>query len=421
MEKKKPVDNLKIDTLNLEAIKSASKQPQMFSNPIDNAASFGVSRELTDSLNRVLDDLNPLQASKSFARNGKTYQTTDNKVAVRLADTKNLIINEQTFYHELEKIKSGKSLQTMLALWDFANQQGSFTFNGTKIDQIMRAVLKPTSTGYYTQQQKRDFTAAVHQLRDIELSLDNPVTITEKGKKKQAVKRDYFRLVDLHGAVYAKTRGEKEGEWVVDESVIVKIYGELLPRFNKGIMRGRLQSRGILELDANKDEKAILLGFRLLVRFDQIRMGKKGSQNSVSEENLFIRLTRKKLIEMAEYQQTDAANKSVASQQLKNTLNKLVDVHCLRDYDPQEIGTDDSQHICLFPYPIAIQLEKPEKTRELDEPSQIKLLRKCLKSTGRDATAEWLSISVEQLDSALKGEYQLGEDMLIKLETNYGN
>jgi len=387
---------------------------QLFSNPVDNETSFGISREFTDSYARLVQDINPEQANLSYSKlaGQNTYQTKDNQVSVRLIDPKNVIRSEKDFYNELEKIKSGKSLQTLLALWDYANQQGGFHFNGVKIDQIMKTLLKVPATGYYTQQQKRDFSAAIHHLRDIELTLDSSTTYTEKGKKKQATKRDYYRLVDLTGAVYAKTKDPETGEWVTDDSVIVKMFGELLPRYNKGIMRGRLLSRGILELDANKDEKAILLGFKLLNRLDQMRMGKKGSQNAVAEGKLYLRLPRKVLIEWAEYEKTDEVNKSVASQHLMKTLHKLIDVQCLRDFQPREITTDDSQFICIYPYPIAKSIDRPNESTSI-------LLKKRVKNSGKSETASWLGITVETLDEALLSKYELTDEQKARLTSDY--
>jgi hypothetical protein len=182
-------------------------------------------------------------------------------------------------------------------------------------------------------------------------------------------------LIDLVGATYAKRKQDfvapdtghlifRKGD--ADETVIIKLYGELLPRFNKGIMRGRLYSRGLLELDANKDDRAILLGFKLLTRFDQIRQGAKG-KDLVKDENLFITLDRKTLIEWADYKQTDGLNKTIANQCLAKTLDKLIEIKCLRDYQPRELTVSDDLRITLYPHEIALKLPDPtDGTPELE-------------------------------------------------------
>ena len=159
-------------------------------------------------------------------------------------------VRQKQFYTALEKIKSGKVLQTLLALWSYSNRQGSFIFSGVRLSKIMETVLKKPKSGAYSQTEKRAFTEAVHRLRDFEIYLDQEITDTDdKGKRKKVIKRDFYRLIDLVGATYAKRKKDvldpDTGEVTVakgtaDESVVIKLYGELLPKFNKGIMRGRL-------------------------------------------------------------------------------------------------------------------------------------------------------------------------------------
>ena len=347
-----------------------TEQTSLFSNPIDTDRAFGIARKFSDKLNKLTNEITPETAGESFKYNKKTFKGKDNDIALRVIDDENKIQTPEQFYHALERIKSGKTLQTLLALWAFANKRGSFVFNGTKLSKVMQTILKTTG-GYFTQPQKRDFTEAIQRLRDFEIYLDETITDTDdRGKKKQVIKRDFYKLVDLVGVTYAKRSKDlkdangniiyKKG--TADESVILKLYGELLPRFNKGIMRGRLYSRGLLELDANKDERAILLGFKLLTRFDQLRQAKQGKDDLVSDDRLYIKLDRKTLIEWADYKQTDEINKSVANQHLVKTLDKLIDIKCLRDYQPRVITTSDDLKITLYPHPIAIKL--PEKEAE---------------------------------------------------------
>lgn len=304
----------------------------------------------------------------------------------KLYSGKEEIKTAEQFYNALARIKSGKVLQTLLALWNYGNQQGSFIFSGTRLNKVMRTLLK-TKTGNYTQEQKRAFTEAIHRLRDFEIYLDQTITDTDdKGKKQRVIKRDFYKLIDLVGATYAKRNKdiiEPETGRVIrakgtaDESVIIKLYGELLPKFNKGIMRGRLYSRGLLELDANKDERAILLGFKLLTRFDQLRQGARG-KDLVRDTNLFIKTDRKTLIEWADYKQTDEVNKGVANQHLIKTLNKLIEINCLRGYEPKKLTTSDDLKITLYPSAIALKPPtKDDQTLKIEAPTD---------QTGQDKT-----------------------------------
>ena len=356
---------------------NAIKQQSLFNNPIDTERAFGMSREFSDNLKRLTEEITPETAEESFKYAGKTFKGKKGDLALRVIDDKQEIQTAEQFYNALARIKSGKVLQTLLSLWHYGNKQGGFVFSGTRLSKVMRTILK-TKGGYFTQPQKRDFTEAIQRLRDFEIYLDQTITDTDdKGRKQKVIKRDFYKLIDLVGATYAKRKQDlidpetgkvifKKGD--ADESVIIKLYGELLPRFNKGIMRGRLYSRGLLELDANKDERAILLGFKLLTRFDQLRQGAKG-KDLVSDDKLFIRLDRKTLIEWADYGKSDLESKWIANQYLIKTLNKLVEIKCLRDYEPKKLTTADDLKITLYPSAIALKPSaKDDQTSKIEAP-----------------------------------------------------
>jgi len=351
------------DKIRVYIEKKETKQLQLFPNPINSDQAFAITRELADNLKGIMEEMTPEAARAIYKYDHSTFKVEEKDLALRVKDGKQEIRTAEQFYNALSRIKSGKVLKTYFALWNYANRQGGFVFSGTRLTEIMRTVLK-TKTGYFSQSEKRDFTEAIHQLRDFEIYLDQTITDTDgRGRKQKVIKRRFYKLIDLKGATYAKRKRDvvdpKTGEVIykkgtADESVIIKLYGELLPGFNKGIMRGRLYSKGLLKLDANKDERAIILGFKLLTRFDQLRMGKSG-KDKVSDDKLFIRLDRKTLIELAEYTKTDLEDKWLASQYLKKTLDKLVEANCLRDYEPKDITTADDLKIILYPSEIALK------------------------------------------------------------------
>lgn len=371
-------DEQKQDDIKVYLTDTQAKQRTLFNNPIDTKRAFGMSREFTDNLKRLTDEITPEQAEESFKYDGKTFKGKRGDLALRVIDDKQEIKTAEQFYNVLARIKSGKVLQTLLALWNYGNQQGSFVFSGTRLNKVMRTLLK-TKTGNYSQEQKRAFTEAIHRLRDFEIYLDQTITDTdEKGRKQKVIKRDFYKLIDLVGATYAKRNKDIidpetgrviRAKGTADESVIIKVYGELLPKFNKGIMRGRLYSRGLLELDANKDERAILLGFKLLTRFDQLRQGAKG-KDLVIDDNLFIKTDRKTLIEWADYTKTDTSDKWTANKHLIKTLNKLKEIKCLRDYEPKKLTTDDALKITLYPSAIALRPPaKDDQTLKIEAPT----------------------------------------------------
>lgn len=345
-------------------------QGGLFPNTIDNSREFGISRNIADRFSQAIETINEKTAEQSYSSNDVNPTFRSKKVAIRLIP-KNPINSLSEFYKTLSQLTTPKVIQSYLALWDYANLRGSFIFNGTRLTKIMEAVLT-NKTGYFTQEQKRDFTTAIHAIRNFEIELDKPIEEKDdRGRKRKMVKRDYVRLIDLTGAVYAKTRDGK-----IDDSVIVKLYGELLPNFNKGAVRARLYSKGILALDANKDGRAIILGVRLQTRFGQLQQDK-GDKEPV------IKLKRKTLIEWADYSQTDQTNKSTASDQLTNTLNKLVSFRIIKSFEPKVIPTDDDAIIVFYANPTienkAIEAKK-DKDIELEE--RVKDLEKTNKYYG---------------------------------------
>jgi len=136
-----------------------SKQSTLFKNPIDTERAFGISRKFADSFNSLTSEITPEQVKESYKYNGKTFKGKKGNLALRVIDDKQEIQTAEQFYNTLEGIKSGKVLQTLLALWNYCNQQGSFIFSGTRLNKIMRTVLK-SKTGNYSQKEKRAFTEA---------------------------------------------------------------------------------------------------------------------------------------------------------------------------------------------------------------------------------------------------------------------
>ena len=332
-------------------------QSGLFPNPINPNSEFGVTRAFADELNRAIDIINPETAQKNYNPVDTNPTIRNNNVAVRLRQREQ-ITNATDFYKAFSQLTTPKAIQTTLALWQYATSKGSFYFNGVRLSKIMESVLG-NKTGYFTQDQRREFTKAIHTIRDFEIELDKPIIDKDdKGRKKKMIKREYVRLLDITGAIYAKGRDGK-----VDDSVIVKLYGELLPNFNKGAIRARAYPNQILSLDANKDSTAIKLGYKLLTRFSQL-------QTDQRDKEVIVKLKRKTLIEWGEYQQTDKKDRWTASNILTKSLNKLIEKEIIKSFTPNSIPTDDDAVISFYPYPSTenkIKEDNKNKAKAIEE------------------------------------------------------
>ena len=102
-----------------------------------------------------------------------------------------------------------------------------------------------------------------------------------------------------------------------------------------GNFRGRIFPEGIFDLDSRKEGARIILAFRLATRFDQLN-------------HQPIKWTREKLIEQAGFLITDKQNKTRASTTLNATLNRLIDVGCIKKFVPEKITTRSNQIITLY-------------------------------------------------------------------------
>jgi hypothetical protein len=99
--------------------------------------------------------------------------------------------------------------------------------------------------------------------------------------------------------------------------------------------RGRVFPQGLFKFDSRIEATRISFAFRIATRFDQL--GQKG-----------ITWTRKKCIEYADLSVTDALNKSQASDYLKRTLERLIELKCISSYQWNGDYTDDNATISIF-------------------------------------------------------------------------
>lgn len=355
-------------------IPKIQKQASLFPNLIS-LESFGIPRAFADGLNKTLKAITPANAKASYRLHGKAFKfktkDTGIETGIRIIDRDERITDADHFSKELLRLKDAKTIKTLAGLYAYANKQGSFHFKGVRISNILEIMEYKKPKKGFTQGQRKELTTIINFLKDIEITLDHEVKDKDEktGKVKSFIKTEYFKFIDLYGTTHAKRIKDvkdEQGNIIyskgdADDSVIIKLFGELLPRLNKKIMRGRLYSKGLLQLDANRDNRAIVLGFWLATRFDQLRgAGGADKAKQKPDSQIVIEIDRRELIERADYTETDKDNKSMASKVLKNTLDKLIEVNILSRYEPNEINTDDSQHIKLYPAKSAHLLKEPE-------------------------------------------------------------
>jgi len=351
--------------------KETGKQGELFPNPISEMY-FGIARSIADKTNIIIKDITPEKAAESFKYKGpEIYSVCKNGKTAIIKFKTGSITDEDQFTEKLLKLKDAKTIKTFAGLWAYAKQQGSFTFKGVRISDILKIMnLKKPKAGY-TQKQKQDITEIIHYLRDIEIFLDHDIkTKNEKGTIVKETERKYFNIFRLYESTHSKKTKEvknskgdiiyKKGD--TDDRIIIKFWGEFLPGYNIGRHPGRLFPKKFLLLDANKDREAISLGYWFLIRLGQLRQGVECEGGPVNE--LFFKTDRGELISRGGYKKTDDTKKSIASNYLINALNKLIEKDIISRFEPETISTDDNQKIKIFASNKGYLPEKAEKTNE---------------------------------------------------------
>ena len=245
------------------------------------------------------------------------------------------------FYEHLLKIRDAKVIKIVCALFDFCAELDSWYLRDISLNDFMKRILAEPKTGYYNKKEKQDVSDILFFLSQLTVEMDTEVSF---GKAKR-IQSNRYRVLDIDVAQYGKSRS---GE--VDRNVIVRFHAELLPKFNKGAFPARLYGRGILQMDANYDRNAILLGFYLQTRLSQINQTKKA--NEVLEP---CRMQRGELIDFLELEKSNKANLHRANEYIKNILDKLVVNAQLSAYKPQDLPLSNQDYIYFYPSVEAIK------------------------------------------------------------------
>ncbi|GAB3983186.1 hypothetical protein GCM10028806_56130 [Spirosoma terrae] len=338
---------LRMAVISLRDLKESEQQPsqetpeettgqlRLFpnSNEIDPSKQYGVPKYIADGLNRVIKSMsnNAILTQYEQGNFAKTRNNPSYKVpsANKRAETEIVFDRERVtiagakqFAERLLKIKDAKVLQTFFALMKYANIKDTSRFIDVPISEVMEIVLKSTGDCKFNSAQRREFSEIVEYLSTISMNLNyigeevnkktgksKPVLQEEKGVK-------LFRMIATYSVKkpFQSLSKEELKEEHFDKTVITKFSGEILP--NHGHLfttRASIYFDSLLKLDANKDAKAVLLGFLIQTRFNQL-----------SDKEKCIELDRAYLVQQCEYERTDNTKPSKATKQIANALDKLL-------------------------------------------------------------------------------------------------
>ena len=299
---------------------------QLFPNSkqIDQASYFCIAQIVGNAMNGGIKYATLERAKNQYKESGRKAQFVSpgkNSDYTLELDPVALDINSAAeFAKQLMKIKDAKVLQTFWALWKYANDQDSHIFRNVPISKVMKIVLKPHEKANFTKKARQEFTKGINYLAAISISVYLKAHETNKrGKKKPVlVENKNVHLLDIQAQYALKKEFQHLPEKDLtkehyDRSVINKFSGELLPG-NKRLFadRANVYSSKLLQLNANKDRQAVVLGFILQTRFNQL-----------ADKEKSVRMQRGYLIEQCEYQKSDKAKPAVATKYLKKVLDKL--------------------------------------------------------------------------------------------------
>ena len=329
--------------------RNAPPPPTLFPN-LDPNQNLGLPRQFADNyaaaMRYLIEGKNIIMKNYNYKPNVVKYKVGARDVEIRLGLMENpdddvRLHSFDVFYDRILRIRDAKIIQTLAALFDYAAQNGRWQFRNVSLNDVMKLVLKAPKNGHFSQPEKRKFTEVLIFLNQLQITLDTDIYEPEKGGKKSASKkvaRHYYRVLELEVSVHARGR-----DGSVDESVILRFNGELLPRFNKGIAPARLYGRGLLHYDANKDRTTILLSFLIQTRLSQI------NQTRTSKTGLSpCSIQRGQLVELAGYTEQPHTRAQINGK-LRKIFDKLIESGDIERYEPTPLPLNDNSAITFYP------------------------------------------------------------------------
>lgn len=338
-----------INTENTDTGPGTKKANVLFANSkdIDTSKAFGIPKSLSDGLSRVIRNANRESAETQYRSSNRTstFRTGGVRNTELNVDALALGIKAaDQFAVQLMRIKDAKILQTFCALWKYANVQDSFQFRDVPVSEVMEIVLKKNEKTNFSVDDRRHFTQALQYLAALTITLQIQTERSNKKGKKQTVLQEekgvkLFRLISEYALKkqYQKLPKDQLTDDHFDKTVITKFSGELLPDYNRNFNgRSNIYYDALLKMDANKDQKAVVLGFALQTRFNQLQNKDKP-----------VLMERGYLIELCDYQKTDQAKTAIGTKLLRNVLNKLKDNGLTGRYE--NLTNTNSDKVVIYP------------------------------------------------------------------------
>jgi hypothetical protein len=319
----------------------SSNTPRLFSNSKDlMPTEWAMPKELADNINRIIKNLSLGRALDQYE--AVTNRTRNHRPSFRVTNQHSyteFVYNPETvavntaeeFANQLLKLKDAKVLQVFFSLWKWASQHDASTFTDVSISELMGLCLKTNGENKFNTQDRREFSAILNYLASITITETivgervNKRTGTSKLEIREEKNVRLFRMEATY-SIKKEFRGlpksELDPEVHVDKTVITRFSGTLLPNQPRLFtQRASIFFDNLLHLDANKDGKAIVVGFHLQTRFNQLMDKAKPIEES-----------RDFLIHLCDYQQTNQTKPSQATKQLRNNFDKLINVGIISSY-----------------------------------------------------------------------------------------
>ncbi|AUD07024.1 hypothetical protein [Spirosoma pollinicola] len=314
---------------------------RLFPNSKDlTSKQWAMPKFIADSLSKVIKGVNRDRAIDQYTASSANPRARKSsfKVAGRETETEFIfdperlaISTAEQFADRLMELRDAKVLQTFFALMKYANIHDTAAYREVPISDVMELVLKPSGENKFNTPQRREFTEILEMLAamSITVSIIGEQVNKKTGKGKPVLKEEkgvkLFRLEATYSVKKEFQSIPKESlskDLHFDRTVINRFSGELLPgKSHLFGARASVYFDSLLHLDANKDAKAILLGFQFQTRFNQLM-----------DKNQCIEYDRGYLIDLCDYAKTNQTKPSKATKQIENNLDKLIKAGIISGY-----------------------------------------------------------------------------------------
>lgn len=275
----------------------------------------------------------------------------------------------ERFADRLMSLKDAKVLQTFFGLVKWVNNKDTSLFKDVPVSEIMSLVLKSSESNKFNKRQRQEFSEVLDLLSSltITISVIGEQRNMRTGKGKPALQEErgvkLFRMIPVYSLKqeFQSLPEEQQLDHLhFDKTVITRFSGEFLPGY-PGLFtqRSNIYFDSLLELDAGRDATAIVLGFYLQTRFNQMGFYPQTKDESSeepkpdkaikgkSERVRYVELDRAFLINLCEYQKTNQTKPSQATKQLAKTLDKLKASKIITKYEG--LTNNDADKVRIYP------------------------------------------------------------------------